>query len=118
MDEHGYPEETEFERIKTWDFREKTVQNFLAEIERLWHWPDWGFKLEKEGHKNVLGNPAWRLILHTGGWSGNESIVVAMEKNFIFWTMTWLSSRRGGHYEFEIAVPLFGPPSFPPARGE
>jgi len=38
--------------------------------------------------------------LHTGGWSGNEEIIRAMQDNRVWWGMFWESSRRGGHYEF------------------
>jgi len=109
MDEHGYPDEMELGQIETWDFEKKSIQDFLVEVERLWHWPDWGFDLKKKGHKDFFGDPVWKLRLHTGGWSGNELVIEAMEKNFIFWTMTWVSSTRGGHYEFEIKIPLFKP---------
>ena len=101
-----YPDEKELEQIEKWDFEKQPVQDFLAEIKRLWHWSDTFFELER-GYKNILGKPCWKLRLHTGGWSGNESIIEAMQKNFVFWTMAWESSRRGGHYEFEITIPLF-----------
>ena len=42
------------------------------------------------------------LRVGTGGWSGCESIIEAMQANQILWIMRWVSSRRGGGYEFEI----------------
>lgn len=38
----------------------------------------------------------------TGGWSGNESIIVAMQENYVFWGLTWYSSERGGKHVFKI----------------
>lgn len=37
----------------------------------------------------------------TGGWSGNESIIGAMQKNRMVWNFLWEQSRRGGHYVFD-----------------
>lgn len=117
MDEHGYPEKHELEQIATWDFEKRSVQDFLAEIKRFWHWPDWGYRLEKRGHKDILGKPCWKLFLDTGGWSGNESVMEAIEKNFVFWVIAWVSSRRGGHYEFEICPSRFGAKSKRAGKG-
>ena len=45
-----------------------------------------------------------KVFLHasTGGWSGNESLISAMQDNVIFWHLHWVQSRRGGHYVFDI----------------
>lgn len=45
-----------------------------------------------------------KLELHTGGWSGNESIIAALEKNEILMELymrpvKWFA---GGHYYYEI----------------
>jgi len=34
--------------------------------------------------------------LATGGWSGNENIVSAMQDNLMFWAIAWEASFRGG----------------------
>ena len=101
-----YPRDSELRMLAKWDFEKRSVHKFLSEIERLWHWPDWGFNLKG---KNVL-----RLSLHTGGWSGNESIIGAIEKNFIFWATCWQETRVGGHYKFTIKLKLFGTPKEKP----
>jgi len=41
------------------------------------------------------------LELATGGWSGNESIIAALQENLMFWGMYWMESKRGGYYRFE-----------------
>lgn len=43
-----------------------------------------------------------RIELATGGWSGNEEIIVAVKANLIIWAIRWVSSNRGGHHTFEL----------------
>ena len=40
------------------------------------------------------------MTLITGGWSGNEEILSALEKN-MFWSLFWKASYRGGRVEFD-----------------
>ena len=96
MDQHGYPEECELAKISAWQVKQDDMKAFLDYLESKWHWPDSGFKL--------TGKKVLRLELHTGGWSGNEEVIDALEKNWIFWTLSWMSSHRGGHYYFRIKL--------------
>jgi hypothetical protein len=91
-----YPTEENLKIIEEWNG--KNIEAFLAYIESLWHWPDFGFK--RKGGKVI------RLELHTGGWSGNEDIIEALHKAWsgIFWTMYWMKSTKGGHYWFRIPL--------------
>lgn len=88
MDEDGYPFEGTLKAIRTWP-AEHAWQLF-RELERIWKWPDY---IELVPHRKLMR-------LHTGGWSGHEDIVHALQKNQVLWMMTWESSRRGGHYVF------------------
>ena len=92
-----YPTEEELKVIEEWTG--KDVEAFLAYVETLWHWPDWGFK--KKGKKIIY------LELHTGGWSGNEDIIGALHKAWgkMFWFCYWEKSVKGGHYYFRIPNP-------------
>ena len=38
---------------------------------------------------------ATRLRLVTSGWSGNEEVVEALQRNFLFWSLHWLLKCRG-----------------------
>lgn len=88
MTEDGdYPDDDEIQRIKDWPLED--VMGLIEFVQSIWQWSDYA---KRNGDK---------LELHTGGWSGNEKIVDAL-MGTMFWMMCWESSRRGGHYYFEI----------------
>ena len=62
----------------------------LERVGELWHYPE----LVKHDGEH------WEL--HTGGWSGNEDLVMALIGNPTFWGLCWQRSERGGHYYFTI----------------
>ena len=44
-----------------------------------------------------------RYRIATGGWSGNEDVIDALEDSEgMFWIVCWQESKRGGAYQFEI----------------
>ncbi len=86
----NYPEQEDLDEIKTWA-PEKGFHELLEVVKSIWWTPEWGFSRR--------GN---RYDISTGGWSGNEEIIEAMQENFIFWSMCWVSTRRGGHYVFKV----------------
>ena len=100
MKEEYYPEENELKLIEKWDIH--NVMDLLLYIEERWWCADWGFK-ERWG-KDRLHNkrPVIFLELHTGGWSGNESLIYALLNNQMFKVMWYYQWNRGGHYRFEI----------------
>lgn len=94
MDKDGYPTEEELAAIRDWDLVNNDPLELVEYIRQRWQWADSGF-FDIKG-KNII-----RLRLSTGGWSGNESIISALQPN-LFWYMYWQTSRRGGHYWFRI----------------
>jgi len=89
MDE--YPSEAELDEIRNWPF-EKGFHELLSYVQGIW----WGGKDYFAKH----GDTHW--CVSTVGWSGNEEIISALQSNFIFWSLCWEASRRGGHYIFRI----------------
>lgn len=87
----GYPEEPELEQIKNWPYEDREAM--IEFIEDIWWSPEFGFHLDGS-----------ELKLSTGGWSGNDDIIEAMQKNHIFWMFCWFESRRGGHYIFDLKL--------------
>lgn len=104
FDKDGYPTEETLQTITKWpinDFRDtNTLMRFAQEA---WHWPDWGITIAPRRHREHPTSPLVRKwSVSTGGWSGNESIINALQDNFVFWALTWVQTRRGGHYIFHI----------------
>ena len=85
-----YPTEEQIKRIKTWEG--PPFRSLMEFVQSLWWMADWGWRDRGDG----------KYSISTGGWSGNEAIIEAMQGNSIFWLFCWYSSRRGGHYEFRL----------------
>lgn len=90
MDNDGYPEDDELEKIEKWDYKEGFLP-LMDYVKSLWHWDDY-----------FIQKDAQNFELHTGGWSGNEDIIASLMSNHMFWAICWVESRRGGHYKFEV----------------
>lgn len=88
FDKEGYPTEETLAYIENYSggLNPIPLVEFILEA---WAYPDY-----------AVWNPPI-LELHTGGWSGNESIIAALEKT-MFWALYWQKSERGGHYYFKI----------------
>jgi hypothetical protein len=102
LDDDGYPTEDALKAIELWDWGtnggSKGWFDFIASI---WHFKDFGWWEGECEHKN--GEKYYGYAISTGGWSGNESIIYAMQRNkHSLWHLSWVSSHRGGHYEFEL----------------
>ena len=94
LDSDNYPDKKSLNEIKNWDISKKGIDGLLDLIEENTNWAD--RQIERSG-KNVI-----RFVYHTGGWSGNEDVIEALQSNFLFWLMAWKKSIRGGHYYFKI----------------
>lgn len=103
-DHNGYPTDEELKRIEEWPPSEN-YKEWFDFIHSIWTYADWAWREEEKKHNELFrGKQVRQYSISTGGWSGNESIIEAMEKNWIAWTMTWVQSTRGGHYLFEVPI--------------
>lgn len=108
LDEDGYPTEEALDIIANWwiapdgkfDYT-KTFPELMEFIKTLWYAPDYGWQEKEEPHEIWSKKIVKRWYISTGGWSGNEDIIRAMQKADWGWTLNWVQSRRGGHYIFE-----------------
>lgn len=101
LDEDGYPTDTALDIIREWTFQMNQKELFEF-IKSIWWMPDWGWK-ECESIDELTNERGYSYHISTGGWSGNESIIQAMQENkWMFWSLSWVQSRRGGHHIFEL----------------
>jgi hypothetical protein len=86
----SYPDSDDLLRIGNWEIKSYAECHRLMDfVFSIWAYPEMCWRL-----------PDGQYKLATGGWSGNEEIISAMESNLIFWGMFWQSSNRGGGHVF------------------
>jgi hypothetical protein len=107
LDEDGYPTEEVLEYIKRWHWSD--AKAMFEYIKDMWNYADCGYWREEIVYKDDYNGmeyekPKHRYYISTAGWSGNESIIYAMQENNLMWSLNWVQSRRGGHYIFELEL--------------
>ena len=97
MDKYGYPEEHELNTIRNWPLESHAdAMKLVGYIRERWQYADYFYFQMYERPKG------WNVQISTAGWSGNESIIEALQSNPVFWGLYWRMSRAGGHYTFFI----------------
>lgn len=91
LDDDGYPTEQTLEEVRTWEAGDGP--GLLTHLRAVW------WNGETLVSPPVSEEDCWRFS--TGGWSGNEALIEAMLNNKMWFWLHWISSRRGGHYEFD-----------------
>ena len=90
FDKDGYPTDETLETVRAWDDLSFDGQvELLNYVRKAWD--------TRVGAEFV---EARACIFVTGGWSGNEELIYALEDNTLFWMLCWYKSQRGGYYEF------------------
>ena len=105
IDEDGYPTEDALEIIELWHWDD--ARGWFKFIEEIWWnssmlWKEDDVPHDLRSFKGYEEETVHRYWISTGGWSGNESIIYAMQKADFMWHLNWVQSRRGGHYIFEL----------------
>jgi hypothetical protein len=105
FDEDGYPTEETLYRISSWNYQQGWSE-LLAFVHNIWYYANDGYwTVEKD--VVVREYPNYKRVadvynISTVGWSGNETIIRALQDNWMFWNFCWEQSRRGGHYTFHV----------------
>ena len=96
-----YPDPREMRTIRVWKFTKPgSFEEFMEYVRTTGkYWCD--------SHPFGWWQRGRTYWVSTGGWSGNEEILSAMQSNFMFWATSWVSVRRGGHYVFTIPKKSF-----------
>ena len=97
IDGDGYPTEEMLEKIEKWDAGEGSYNDLMKFIK-----PHWKYSFEGYWSENEYEDDGTEYSISTGGWSGNEDIIHALQSNWMFWSLYWMQSRRGGHYIFKV----------------
>lgn len=92
---HPYPSESILDDIKAWSPNGFKLQ--CEELKSLFF--EYG-RFSSEVISDEEGKKQIHVYIATGGWSGNEEIIGALQSNFLWWSMNWQSSMRGGAYTF------------------
>lgn len=105
-----YPTGEELVRVETWPL--DNPLGWFAYIKSIGHWwlqqpePSGWFGWHESDGQDYIGKAVRVFNVSTGGWSGNEEIISAMEERTLLpmdlWTTTWHSTTRGGHYVFMV----------------
>lgn len=89
-----YPTDEALELITNF---EGTPRQLFGLVKELWYTSDSAHISEQP---NDDGD--YEIVLVTVGWSGNESIVGALEASWGIGTLCWHSSTRGGRHEYRV----------------
>lgn len=100
LDDDGYPTDDALEIVKLWHWDDQ--KGWFEFIKSIWYMSSWGWDEGEEDHEWDKNKKVYRYNISTAGWSGNESIIRAMEECDMMWNLVWVQSRRGGHFIFEI----------------
>mgnify|MGYP001577565522 CR=1 FL=1 len=97
---NDYPTDEQLDRITKWTFdAPDSFTQFMAYVKSVGnYWPS-----EMFGWTETPETRTYHVS--TGGWSGNESILSAMQDNLTFWMVCWQQHQRGGHYIFMLPDP-------------
>lgn len=98
FDEDGYPTYETLNNICNFKFKDKnSAFEFFDYCKSAFnnHYGSWQVIKDFKDLSSFNKDLDYALRISTGGWSGNEMIISAMEKNMI-WHFYWIASFRGG----------------------
>ena len=110
VDGNGYPTDKALKRLRHWSMED--FAGALAFARTLWWHPNFGWS-EYEAKDGRL------YVLATGGWSGNESIIDALQDIGcgIMWAWVCEMSVKGGGYILKVSTEAMGHKAAQAAEG-
>jgi hypothetical protein len=100
FDADGYPTEDTLDAITSWPHQD--VNGCLDFCRQAWHWPDFTSDVLTPCEASVLHAEKYERHVRfaTGGWSGNEAIIGALQANQMVNALCWRLSAVGGLHIF------------------
>lgn len=98
FDADGYPTEETLTAIEKWPVvrHQAELIDLMDFVHRAWRYDDAWEEEDIEEYREYT--------ISTYGWSGNESLISALEANMMFSIIAPWSWRRGGHYVYRIPL--------------
>lgn len=96
VDEDGYPTEAGLGRLRAFHGSPRQLVELL---ETLWWLPT---LVTVDGWLDADLRESVRVSLVTGGWSGNEELIITLAAPTMFHLRFWESSHRGGRHVYEV----------------
>ena len=98
LDGNGYPTDDTLHRIEQWEVSD--CDGLMEFLQKAWHYGEPYAPARHSVHCETMDEEVEQWEVSTGGWSGNEEMIGAMQKNTLWWLFHWWESRRGGHFKF------------------
>lgn len=105
FDKEGYPTELTLDTIKNWKIESQEDLLQLIDYARdayNHHYGNWYVIEDYDKLSHWYFEPFDALIVSTGGWSGNESVIRALMENPIIRMRCLIATFAGGMYIFDI----------------
>lgn len=103
VDDDGYPSDERIAQLRMADDMPNAIRWLVETFPKLVESIPCGYVRVSEGVDDFDGAPITIISFSTGGWSGQEDLIGALEYGLIgrFYLWSW---RRGGHYEFRLPI--------------
>lgn len=101
FDADGYPTDATLRVIRRWKIDDTDdCERLLEYVQKAWRYPTYFVRDERRSRDGISRRATRRWSVSTAGWSGNESLIDALQRNYLFWALCWVEHRRGGHFVF------------------
>ena len=101
VDPDGYPTTDTVKALELWPHED--IAAALDFVKAIWHWSE-AATHDLSAHEAAIlrANPGERYLrLATGGWSGNEELVAALQANVMLHMLAWRLSAHGGLHIYQ-----------------
>lgn len=110
LDAGGYPSKKELDFIVKYDVTKRPVKTLVEYIQARWWWKEYFIVRRERSEFEMVEAPGEKprffyyivVEMHTGGWSGHESMIQALKETDWFFSFYHSKWECGGHFWFKI----------------